>query len=259
MSGGWFPCCNQHRILFGNLIADCGFKGKSMKYGNDYPEETNNTYTPLLNSDYLSKHPEIESFNMPKNFYFRYLPDRIQIHWAVIKQEGERVFVYFINKYGRAFDKLEFNNIKIARRRLRKCGFDFSTNRHCYKSPWEPIYIQLSNGRKSAPYSKGNLLQSVQRDGKHPYKCREAYEKAFINSIMSLGKRRKRRNLKTILQDLHDFIFDNPIIRLVHFISYVKKGLKENKEYFKKIEAERKRKIPLLEKICIVIRSDVWT
>ena len=195
---------------------------------------------------------------MPKTFYFRYLPDRIQKHWAIIKPAQGFVNVYFINKSGRAFDKLEFKNIKIARRRLRKCGFDFSTNRYCPETPWKPIYIQLSSGRKSAPYSKGNLLQSVQRDGKHPYKYRDAYEKAFINSIQSFWKRRKRKNLKTILQDIHDFIFDNPITRLTHLIVYIIKGLKEHKEYFKDIESREKRKIPLSEKILIVLRSDVW-
>ena len=139
------------------------------------------------NQDYLSRHPEIERFDMPKTFYFRYLPDRLEIHWAIIKPVQGFVNVYFINEYGRVFDKLEFKNVKIARRRLRKCGFDFSTNRYCAETPREPIYILLSEGKKSAPYSKGNFFKSVQRDGKHPDKLEKAYKK----SLRTWEKKRK--------------------------------------------------------------------
>ena len=135
------------------------------------------------NHEYLSRHPEIERFDMPKTFYFRYLPDRLKIHWAIIvpKCGGYRppVYVYFINDWGRVFDKLEFKNVKIARRRLRRNGFDFSTNKYCPYMPPEPIYIKLSEGKKSAPYSKGNLFQSVQRDRKFPDKTRNSYEKGW--------------------------------------------------------------------------------
>ncbi len=127
------------------------------------------------NHEYLSRHPELEKFDMPKTFYFRYLPDRRVIHWAIIKgvnkvvnvRANNEVVIYFINNWGRVFDKIECKNIKIARRRLRRNGFDFSTNKYCPYTPPEPIYIKLSEGRKSAPYSKGNLWQSVQRTKNH--------------------------------------------------------------------------------------------
>lgn len=131
------------------------------------------------NQNYLSRHPELEKFDMPKTFYFRYLPDRQQMHWAIIvplnNTSHSPATVYFINNGGRVFDKLEFKSIKIARRRLRRNGFDFSTNRYCPFTPPEPIYIRLSEGKKSAPYSKGNLWQSVQRNRKHIRKLEKAY------------------------------------------------------------------------------------
>ena len=109
------------------------------------------------NKNYLSRHPELETFDMPKTFYFRYLPDRHQMHWAIIVPLKDTYHtpatVYFINNCGRVFDKLEFKSVKIARRRLRRNGFDFSTNRYCPFTPPEPIYIKLSEGKKSAPYS----------------------------------------------------------------------------------------------------------
>lgn len=142
-----------------------------MKYDKKYLEKINKWYKFDSNYDYLSRHPELERFDMPKTFYFRYLPDRGEIHWAIIVPKGNEhwspVNVYFINNWGRVFDKLEFKNAKIARRRLRRNGFDFSTNRYCPFTPPEPIYILLSCGKKSAPYSNGNLWQSVQRDKKH--------------------------------------------------------------------------------------------
>ena len=149
------------------------------------------------NHKYLSRHPEIERFNMPKTFYFRFLPDRLKIHWAIIVPNDSgyrpRVTVYFINDWGRAFDKLEFKNAIIARRRLRKCGFDYSTNKYCKYSPLEPIYIQLSEGKKSAPYSKGNLFQSVQRDGNFPNKARDSYEKGWATIEKNNKERKKER------------------------------------------------------------------
>ena len=148
-------------------------------------------YFNTNNHDYLSRHLEIERFYMPKTFYFRYLPDRMAIHWAIIKPADGFVNVYFINNFGRVFDKLEFKSVKIARRRLRKCGFDFSTNKYCSKTPREPIYIQLSEGRKSAPYSKGNLFQSVQRDGNDPGKYKKSYEKGRLTLKKYWNKRKK--------------------------------------------------------------------
>ena len=75
-----------------------------------------NSYSIYYNTDnydYLSRHPEIERFDMPKTFYFRYLPDVSEIHWAIIKPARDFVNVYFINEYGRVFDKIEFKSIKI--------------------------------------------------------------------------------------------------------------------------------------------------
>ena len=96
--------------------------------------------------------------------------------------------VYFINNIGRVFDKLEFKSVKIARRRLRKCGFDYSTNRYCKETPREPLYIQLSKGKKSAPYSRGNLFQSVQRERKNPCK----YKKSYYKGLATLDKYSKK-------------------------------------------------------------------
>ncbi len=158
-------------------------------------------YRNTNNYDYLSRHPEIERFDMPKTFYFRYLPDRKAIHWAIIKPADGYVNVYFINNIGRVFDKLEFKSVKIARRRLRKCGFDYSTNRYCKETPREPIYIQLSEGKKSASYSKGILFQSVQRDGKNPDKYKKSYEKAW-KSWENLCKKLKEKRKKQIKKDI---------------------------------------------------------
>jgi hypothetical protein len=85
----------------------------------------------------------------------------------IIKEVDNKFKIYFINNWGRVFDELEFKKKKIAQRQLRKNGFDFSTNRFCPFIPPEPIYIKLSKGKKSAPYSKGNLWKKVQRNKKH--------------------------------------------------------------------------------------------
>lgn len=143
-----------------------------MKYDKNYLKQINKWIKSDSNFSFLSRHPEIERFDMPKTFYFRYFPERrCNIHWAIVVPINDSrkspVSVYFINDWGRIFDKLEFKNVKIARRRLRKSGFDFSTNKYCPFIPPEPIYIQLSCGKKSAPYSQGNLFQSVQRNKKH--------------------------------------------------------------------------------------------
>ena len=155
---------------------------KDKKYLNKINELQKAWYS---NQNYLSRHPELEKFDMPKTFYFRYFPDRQQMHWAIIVPLNNTyhspVTVYFINNWGRVFDKLEFKSVKIARRRLRRNGFDFSTNRYCPFTPPEPIYIKLSEGKKSAPYSKGNLWQSVQRNRKHIRKLEKAYCKQQRN------------------------------------------------------------------------------
>ena len=112
---------------------------------------------------------------MPKTFYFRYLPERSEMHWAIIKTEATCAKIYFIESWGRVFDILQLKNEKIARRRLRRNGFYFSTNKYCPFTPREPLYIKLSHGKKSAPYSKGNLWQSVKRDEKHFKKIETRY------------------------------------------------------------------------------------
>lgn len=174
---------------------------KDKKYLNKINELQKAWYS---NQNYLSRHPELEKFDMPKTFYFRYFPDRQQMHWAIIVPLNNTyhspVTVYFINNWGRVFDKLEFKSVKIARRRLRRNGFDFSTNRYCLFTPPEPIYIKLSEGKKSAPYSKGNLWQSVQRNKKHIDKTEKGYIKRRINHY------EYSRNLFNIISESHDVI-----------------------------------------------------
>lgn len=132
------------------------------------------------NEKYLSQHPEMEQFEFPQYFYFRCFPERSEIHWAIIKPFEDKVKIYFINNWGRVFDELEYKNKKIAQRRLRKNGFDFSTNVYCPFLPPEPIYIKLSNGKKSAPYSKGDLWQSVQRNSDSFKRIKKTYSKEKI-------------------------------------------------------------------------------
>ena len=113
---------------------------------------------------YLEKHPEFLKFDFSETYYFRILDDRMAIHWAVIRPEDGKWSVYFINVEGRAFDKLIFKSKKIAQRRLRKNKFFFSTNKKCPYTPVNPIYVRLSSGKKSAPYSKGNLWIKSERE-----------------------------------------------------------------------------------------------
>lgn len=151
-----------------------------MKYSKKNLKEIADWLKSFSNKEYLSHHPEIKHFEFPKYFYFKYLPDRHTIHWAIIKPFEDKVKIYFINDLGRIFDELEYKSKKIAKRRLRRNGFNFSTNDYCPFTPPEPIYIQLSYGKKSAPYSKGNLWHSVQRDNKHFNKIKNAYFKQMI-------------------------------------------------------------------------------
>lgn len=161
-------------------------KSKTVKFLEIYVTD----FIKKSNSAYLSRHPEFKRIEFPKTFYFRYLPDRRAIHWAIIKKINEadnndkRVNIYFINDWGRVFDKLEFKNIKIARRRLRKNGFDFSTNRYCPYIPPKPVYINLSSGKNSAPYSKGNLWTKVYRGKQNNKKAQTFHNqniKRFVN------------------------------------------------------------------------------
>ena len=157
-----------------------------MKYSKKYLKQINEYFKKYSNHSFLSRNPELEKFDMPQTFYFRYLPERQDMHWAIIVPQSDskraNVFVYFINTWGRVFDKLEFKHKTIAQRQLRRNGFDFSTNRFCPFTPPEPIYIQLSCGKKSAPYSKGNLWQSVQRNKKHFDKL----EKNILNIAVNI-------------------------------------------------------------------------
>lgn len=151
-----------------------------MKYDKKYLEKISKWLKQESSDYYLSRHPEIERFDMPKTFYFRYFPEKKQIHWAITKPTQNGTTIYFIHNYGKIFDKIEVKNIKTARRLLRRNGFEFSTNRYCPFTPHEPIYIQLDCGKKSAPYSKGNLWQSVKRDKKHIDKLEKTCFKQII-------------------------------------------------------------------------------
>lgn len=144
-----------------------------MKYSKKYLKKVAQWYKADSNEKYLARHTELESFDFPEHFYFRYLPERQETHWAIIKPFEDKVKIYFINNWGRVFDELEFKKKKIAQRQLRKNGFDFSTNVYCPFTPPEPIYIKLSHGKKTAPYSKGNLWQSVKRDSNKKKKAQK--------------------------------------------------------------------------------------
>jgi hypothetical protein len=134
------------------------------------------------NKKYLTKHPEFEHFSFPKTFYFKYCSCGAEIHWAIIKEVDNKFKIYFINNWGRVFDELEFGKKKIAQRQLRKNGFDFSTNTFCPFIPPEPIYIKLSKGKKSAPYSIGNKWKKIKRNKKHI----DCLKKAFLrNQVMN--------------------------------------------------------------------------
>jgi len=157
------------------------------------------------NIDFLSRHPEYESFSMPKTFYFRILPDRLAIHWAIIKEVENKAIIYFINDWGRVFDKLELKSVKIARRQLRKNGFEFSTNRYCPKQPPQPIYINLSEGKKSAPYSKGNLWKSVKRNERTISRTEKRYLLQFYNHMNYLKDYNYNHATKTFYKLSHYF------------------------------------------------------
>ena len=201
-----------------------------MKYDKKYLKKINEWYNLFNNDPYLSRHPELESFDMPKTFYFRYLPERSEMHWAIIKKEATCAKIYFIESWGRVFDILEFKNEKIARRRLRRNGFYFSTNKYCPFTPNEPIYIKLSQGNKSAPYSKGTLWQSVKRDEKHFNKIEKSYFNLIIShyercqEIFKEYNRPKRKQTKQqIIKQNKPSLFQSILkwagfILIVHFI-----------------------------------------
>ena len=64
-----------------------------MKYTKKILEILTENQGRYSNKGYLSNHPQFEYFDMPEHFYFRYLPDRECMHWAIIKEEEK-------DKYG---------------------------------------------------------------------------------------------------------------------------------------------------------------
>lgn len=106
---------------------------------------------------FLNKYDVVRRFPFPEYFYFKVLNDRCHIHWAIIKEEDNKAVIYFINYRGIVFDKLEYKKVRKAQRELRKNKFVFCTNQKCPYLPLSPVYLRLGQGKKSAPYSKGNL------------------------------------------------------------------------------------------------------
>lgn len=151
-----------------------------MKYSKKYVYQVAQWYLRDSNESYLKNHPKYEKFEFPQYYYFRYVPSRLTIHWAIIKEYENITKVYFINDRGRAFDELEFKSKKIAQRQLRKNGFYFSTNRYCPFRPIEPIFVKLSVGKKTAPYSKGNLWKSIPRTLHYDRKIEENVFKKYV-------------------------------------------------------------------------------
>ena len=133
-------------------------------------------------SVYRQDHPQFRCFNFPENFYFKIYNDRLVIHWAVIVKE-ENWSVYFINMRGRAFDKLVFKKKKLAQRALRRNKFSFSTNKYCPYKPISPIYINLGEGKKSAPYSKGGCRKSPLHSRFDFARCYSRIQNHFPNSL----------------------------------------------------------------------------
>ena len=121
-------------------------EAKLMKKGyylNDLNEIKNRSEYPIV--------------DMPKNFWFKIYNDRLQIHFAFIVEEDNEICVFFSNAKGQVFDKLKYINKKIAKRLLRKNKFVSSSNKKCPFIPAQPLYKKLMSGRKTAPYSVGNL------------------------------------------------------------------------------------------------------
>ena len=144
---------------------------------NFYEAKWRKNYAPMQYESrcaYLKRHSEFWELDFPKTYYFKIYDDRCAIHWAVIRDTKHNYFakepyiVYFIDVTGQAFDKLEFKTKKQAQRALRKNKFFFSTNKKCPYEPVTPIYINLHSGKKSAPYSKGNLWTEKDREKSIP-------------------------------------------------------------------------------------------
>ena len=87
---------------------------------------------------------------------------------------------------------MEFRTKKLAQRALRRNKFYFSTNKKCPYEPVQPIYVKLGEGRKSAPYSKGNLwkpavwIKPTKAERTRHYK-EGLIPKLSINSVLPLS------------------------------------------------------------------------
>lgn len=111
----------------------------------------------------IKNRSEYLNVDMPKIFWFKIYNDRLQIHFAFIIEENNEIYVFFSNAKGQIFDKLEFKNKKIAKRLLRKNKFVSSSNKKCPYLPVTPLYKKIMTGKKTAPYSIGNLWITQER------------------------------------------------------------------------------------------------
>lgn len=129
------------------------------------------------NQAYRDRHPEFKRLEFPDEFFFRVLPDRQALHWAIIVKE-EKYSIYFIDVNGQAFDKLEFRTYDYAVERLEKNFFQSNKKCVCPYEPVKPVFVDLRHGKKSAPYSKGNLWNShLKVKKKVPFAVRAARKK----------------------------------------------------------------------------------
>lgn len=153
---------------------------------------------------FLSKYDIVKRFPFPKYFYFKVLNDRCHIHWAIIQEENNKAIIYFINYRGIVFDKLEYQKVRKAQRELRKNKFAFCTNQKCPYLPLSPVYMRLGQGKKSAPYSKGNLWQSGRQNKKYTDKLQNTYNKNFLNNI---NPQKQDNNEKSLMERFFPYGF----------------------------------------------------
>ena len=143
------------------------------------------------NYEYRKKHPEFLQFKMPKSFYFKILYDRCTINWAIIQNDNNKFIIYFIDENGRAFDKLEYKNKKVAQRLLRKNKFISSNNQKCPYMPIEPIYVKLntigkySNGKVWIPQERYRKQNNINRKSLNKNNSKEIRDR-ILNLIMYL-------------------------------------------------------------------------
>ena len=96
-----------------------------MKYSKKYLKKIAQWYKADSNEKYLVRHTELVGFEFPEHFYFRYLPEQRQMHWAIIKPFEDKVKIYFINNWGRVFDELEFKKKKDCSKTIAQKWFRF--------------------------------------------------------------------------------------------------------------------------------------